>query len=71
MKNGLIYGLEDRPSLKDTLFTALQHLLAIITLPLIISGALGLDITTTSDLVSMTPLVSGIVVTLTTRAFRA
>ena len=27
--NGLIYGLEDRPPLKDTLFAALQHLLAI------------------------------------------
>lgn len=48
MKNGLIYGLEDRPPLKDTLFAALQHLLAIfvaiITPPLIISGALGLDL---------------------------
>lgn len=27
--NGLIYGLEERPPLKDTLFAALQHLLAI------------------------------------------
>ena len=37
---GLIYGLNDRPPLKDTLFAALQHLLAIfvaiITPPLII-----------------------------------
>ena len=43
--NGLIYGLEDRPPLKDTLFAALQHLLAIfvaiITPPLIVAGALG------------------------------
>ena len=64
MKNGLIYGLEDRPPLKDTLFAALQHLLAIfvaiITPPLIISGALGLDIETTSYLVSMSLFVSGI-----------
>lgn len=64
MKNGLIYGLEDRPPLKDTLFAALQHLLAIfvaiITPPLIISGALGLDIATTSYLVSMSLFVSGI-----------
>lgn len=64
MKNGLIYGLEDRPPLKDALFAALQHLLAIfvaiITPPLIISGALGLDITTTSYLVSMSLFVSGI-----------
>ena len=62
--NGLIYGLEDRPSLKDTLFAALQHFLAIfvaiITPPLIIAGALGLDITTTSYLVSMSLFVSGI-----------
>ena len=29
-ENGdLIYGLEDRPPVKDTLFAALQHLLAI------------------------------------------
>ena len=26
---GLIYGLNDRPPLKDTIFAALQHLLAI------------------------------------------
>ncbi|MBE6301869.1 MAG: purine permease [Parabacteroides distasonis] len=64
MKNGLIYGLEDRPPLKDSLFAALQHLLAIfvaiITPPLIIAGALGLDIETTSFLVSMSLFVSGI-----------
>ena len=61
---GLIYGLEERPPLRDTLFAALQHLLAIfvaiITPPLIISGALGLDIQTTSFLVSMSLFVSGI-----------
>lgn len=64
MKNGLIYGLEERPPLKETLFAALQHLLAIfvaiITPPLIISGALGFDIETTSFLVSMSLFVSGI-----------
>ena len=63
-KNGLIYGLEDRPPLRDTLFAALQHLLAIfvaiITPPLIIAGALGLDIETTSFLVSMALFVSGV-----------
>ena len=40
MKTDLIYGIEDRPSFKDALFAALQHLLAIfvaiITPPLII-----------------------------------
>ena len=64
MKNGLIYGLEERPPLTETLFAALQHLLAIfvaiITPPLIISGALGFDIETTSFLVSMSLFVSGI-----------
>ena len=63
-KNGLIYGLEDRPPMKDTLFAAMQHLLAIfvaiITPSLIVSGALGFDVETTSYLVSMSLLVSGI-----------
>ena len=40
----LIYGLEDRPPLKETLFAALQHMLAIfvaiVTPPLIIAGSL-------------------------------
>lgn len=61
---GLIYGLEDRPPLRDTLFAALQHLLAIfvaiITPPLIIAGALKLDLETTGFLVSMALFVSGI-----------
>ncbi len=60
----LIYGLEDRPPLKETFFAALQHMLAIfvaiITPPLIIAGALNLDLETTSYLVSMSLLVSGI-----------
>ncbi|EJX05042.1 xanthine/uracil permease family protein [gut metagenome] len=60
----LIYKLDDRPPLKDSLFAALQHLLAIfvaiVTPPLIIAGALKLDIETTSYLVSMSLFVSGI-----------
>lgn len=60
----LIYGLEDRPPVKESLFAALQHLLAIfvaiITPPLIIAGALKLDITTTGFLVSMALFASGI-----------
>lgn len=60
----LIYGLEDRPPLRDALFAALQHLLAIfvaiITPPLIISGAMGLDLETTGFLVSMALFASGI-----------
>ena len=61
---GLIYGLNDRPPLKETIFAALQHLLAIfvaiITPPLIIAGALNLDIETTGFLVSMALFASGI-----------
>ncbi len=61
---GLIYGLEDRPPLRDALFAALQHLLAIfvaiITPPLIIAGALNLDLATTGFLVSMSLFVSGL-----------
>ena len=63
-KTELIYGLNDRPPLRETIFAALQHLLAIfvaiITPPLIIAGALKLDIETTSFLVSMALFASGI-----------
>jgi len=64
MKTDLIYGVEDRPPFKDAIFAALQHLLAIfvaiITPPLIIAGALKLDVEKTSFLVSMSLFVSGI-----------
>lgn len=60
----LIYGLNDRPPLRGTLFAALQHLLAIfvaiITPPLIISSALKFDLETTGFLVSMSLFVSGL-----------
>lgn len=62
--SGLIYGLNDRPPFKDAFFAALQHLLAIfvaiITPPLIIAGALKLDLETTGFLVSMALFASGI-----------
>ena len=64
LKAELIYGLNGRPPLRETLFAALQHLLAIfvaiITPPLIIAGALKLDIETTSFLVSMALFASGV-----------
>lgn len=64
LKAELIYGLNDRPPLRETLFAALQHLLAIfvaiITPPVIIAGALKLDIETTSFLVSMALFASGV-----------
>ena len=59
---GLIYGLNDRPPVREAIFAAIQHLLAIfvaiITPPLIIAGALKLDLETTSFLVSMASLPS-------------
>ena len=63
-QSDLIYGLNDRPLLRGTLFAALQHLLAIfvaiITPPLIISSALKFDLQTTGFLVSMSLFVSGV-----------
>ena len=60
----LIYQIEDRPPFREAIFVALQHLLAIfvaiITPPLIIGQALGLGHETTSFLVSMSLLASGI-----------
>ena len=60
----VIYGVNDRPPLRDTLFAAIQHLLAIfiaiITPPLIIAKALGMDLSTTGFLVSMSLFVSGV-----------
>ena len=60
----LIYGLNDRPPLRETLFAAMQHLLAIfvaiITPPLIICSALKFDLGTTAFMVSMALFVSGV-----------
>ena len=69
----LIYQLNDRPPLKEMMFAALQHLLAIfvaiITPPLIIAGAIGLDTVTTGYLVSMSLVVSGIATFVQCRRF--
>ena len=60
----LVYGLEDRPPLRESLIAALQHLLAIvvaiITPALIISSALRFDVETTGFLVSRALFVSGL-----------
>ncbi|MBF2002016.1 MAG: purine permease [Synechococcales cyanobacterium M58_A2018_015] len=60
----LTYGLEDRPPLAETLWIALQHVFAafvgIITPPLVIATALGLDPASTSYLVSMSLFASGL-----------
>ncbi len=63
-KTEMIYGIDDRPPLKEALFAALQHMLAIfvaiITPPLLIAGALQLDVETTGYLVSMALFTSGV-----------
>lgn len=69
----LIYGVEDRPPLRDAFFAALQHLLAIfvaiVTPPLIIAKALGLDAQMTGFLVSMSLFASGIATFIQCRRF--
>ena len=69
----LIYGLNDRPPLRETLFAAVQHLLAIfvaiITPPRIISSALKFDLETTGFLVSMSLFVSGLATFVQCRRF--
>ena len=69
----LIYGLNDRPPLRETLFAAVQHLLAIfvaiITPPIIISSALKFDLETTGFLVSMSLFVSGLATFVQCRRF--
>ncbi|MDO2949437.1 nucleobase:cation symporter-2 family protein [Aeromonas simiae] len=69
----LIYGLEARPPLPQTLFAALQHMLAmfvgIITPPLIIASSLGLSAEESRYIVSMSLLMSGIASFIQTRRF--
>jgi len=59
----LLYGLDVRPPLRETLFVALQHVFAVfvgmITPPLVIAGALKLGSADTAYLVSMSLFVSG------------
>lgn len=62
--SNLIYGVNERPPLREALFAALQHLLAIfvaiITPPLIIAKALNMSLELTGFLVSMSLFVSGV-----------
>jgi xanthine permease XanP len=60
----LLYRLYDRPPFFESVFVAVQHVLAafvgIVTPPLIISTSLGLDAANTSFIISMSLLASGI-----------
>ncbi len=60
----LLYGLNDKPPLKDAIFVAFQHVCAIfipIVMPgLLITGALGLDPNTAAYILGMSLFVSGL-----------
>lgn len=60
----LIYGLHDKPPVVESIFVAIQHVLAafvgIVTPPLIICTSLGIDAANTSFLISMSLFASGI-----------
>ncbi len=69
----IVYGLDDRPPLGESMFAAIQHFLAIIvgimTPPLIIGNALGFPGETTAYLISMSLFVSGIATFIQCRRF--
>ncbi len=69
----LLYGLNDKPTLIDGIFVALQHVCAIfipiVTPGLIIAGALKLDALTTSYILGMSLLVSGVATFIQARTF--
>ncbi len=69
----VIYRLGDRPPVAEACVAALQHVLAvfvgIITPPLIIAGALGLEIEDASYVVSMSLMVSGVATFVQVRRF--
>ena len=61
---GLVYGIEDKPPFFESLFAALQHLLAIfvgvITPPIIICSALGTSDEVKAFMISMALFASGV-----------
>ncbi|CZF77948.1 Xanthine permease XanP [Grimontia celer] len=69
----LVYRLDDRPPLPQTLFAAFQHLLAmfvaVVTPSLIICQALGLPTSDTNTIVSMSLFASGIASFIQIRTF--
>jgi xanthine permease XanP len=69
----ILYGLEDKPPVGESIFVAVQHVLAsfvgIITPPLIICSALGADAIDTSIIISMSLFASGICTFIQCRRF--
>jgi xanthine permease XanP len=68
---GLIYGLHDRPPFLEAGLVGFQHVLAvfvgIVTPPLVVSQALGLELHDASYILSMSLLVSGVATFIQTR----
>lgn len=64
VRSKLLYQLNDKPPLKDSLFVALQHVCAIfipvVTPGLLITGALGLDPNRSAYILGMSLFVSGL-----------
>jgi xanthine permease XanP len=60
----LLYGLDDKPPIKDSIFVALQHVCAIfipvVTPGLLITGALGLDPAKSAYILGMSLFISGL-----------
>lgn len=73
VKSDLIYGLEDKPPLPQTIFAAFQHLLAmfvaVITPAMIICQALGLSAHDTQRIISMSLFASGVASLIQIRAW--
>ena len=69
----MIYGLEDRPPVRESIFAAIQHVFAcfvgIITPALIIAGALGLESADAAYIVSMSLFVSGVATFIQAKTF--
>ena len=69
----VIYRLNNRPPFLESLLAAFQHVLAvlvgIVTPPLIIAGALGLELEDASYVVSMSLLISGVATFVQVRRF--
>jgi xanthine permease XanP len=69
----LLYGLNDKPPVGESIFVAVQHVLAsfvgIITPPLLICSALGVDPVNTSIIISMSLFASGICTFIQCRRF--
>lgn len=62
--SGLLYRIEDRPTLQLSILLGFQHIVAafggIVAVPLVIGPAIGVDVRTTAMLVSATIFVAGL-----------